>query len=80
MTQGYQSYCYLVVDGKVRRTPVEIGARGSDRVEVLKKQAPPAKAGEQGASEDFTGEEVVVQANLSALSDGQAVTVTPKGK
>lgn len=78
VTQGYQSYCFLVQDGKVRRTPVEIGARGDDRVEVLRRQAKPAKSGEEGAWEDFTGQEAVVQDNLAALSDGQAVSVASK--
>jgi Cu(I)/Ag(I) efflux system membrane fusion protein len=80
VTQGYQSYCFLVVDGKVRRTPVQIGARGNDRVEVLKKQARPSKSDDEGAWEDFTGQEVIVQSDLSALSDGQPVTVAPREK
>jgi multidrug efflux pump subunit AcrA (membrane-fusion protein) len=80
VTQGYQSYCFLVVDGKVRRTPVEIGARGTDRVEVLKKQTRPTQSGEDGPWEDFTGQEAVVQGNLPTLVDGQAVTVAPRDK
>ena len=40
--QGYQSYCFVVEVGKARRAPIEIGARGSERVEVLKKQARPS--------------------------------------
>jgi RND family efflux transporter MFP subunit len=75
VTHGYQSFVYLVEDGKVHRTFVEIGARGSDRVEVLRKQAKPVKAGEEGAWENFTGTEAVVGGDLSGLSDGQAVTV-----
>jgi RND family efflux transporter MFP subunit len=78
--QGYQSYCFLVVDGKVRRTPLEIGARGNDRVEVLKKQAMPGKSGEKGVWEELSGQEVVVRSDLSALSDGQQVTVTARDK
>jgi multidrug efflux pump subunit AcrA (membrane-fusion protein) len=77
VTQGYQSYCLLVVDGKARRTPIEVGARGTDRVEVLKKQGKPAKAGSEGAWEDLTGQEIAVSGNLSALTDGQAVRVAP---
>jgi RND family efflux transporter MFP subunit len=80
VTQGYESYCYLVEDGKVRRTPIEIGTRGTDRVEVLRKQAKPAKPGAAGVWENFTGQEVVAQGDLSALADGQAVTVAPKDK
>jgi RND family efflux transporter MFP subunit len=80
VTQGYQSYCFLVSNGRVRRTPVEIGARGTDRVEVLKKQTRPAKSGEEGVWEDFTGQETVVRDNVSALRDGQAVTIASEAK
>jgi multidrug efflux pump subunit AcrA (membrane-fusion protein) len=80
VTQGYQSYCFLVVDGKTRRTLVELGVRGNDRIEVLKKQARPGKSGEEGAWEDFTGQEVIVRTDLSALGDGQPVTVVAGAK
>jgi multidrug efflux pump subunit AcrA (membrane-fusion protein) len=80
VTQGYQSYCFVVEDGKVWRTVVELGARGTDRVEALRKWIKTAKSGEEGAWQDFTGEESVVRGNLAGLSDGQAVSVTPGGK
>jgi RND family efflux transporter MFP subunit len=73
--QGYQTYCFVVEEGKVRRTGIEIGARGTDRVQVLKKQTRPAKKGEEGRWEDFTGEERVVSSNPGSLTDGQQVTV-----
>src|SRR5262249_42383484 len=65
-TQGYRSYCFLVEDGKVRRTRIEVGATGDKRVEVLRKQVPPAQPGVEGVWENFTGRETVVQGNLSA--------------
>jgi RND family efflux transporter MFP subunit len=77
VTQGYQSECFLVVDGKLQRTPIELGSRNSDRVEVLKKQVKPVEPGGQSAWEDFTGQETVVQGDLSGLSDGQPVSVAP---
>jgi multidrug efflux pump subunit AcrA (membrane-fusion protein) len=80
VTLGYQSYCFMVEDGKLRRTPVEIGGRATDRVEVLKKQSRPATPGTEGAWDGFTGQEVVVQGNLSGLSDGQLVSVGSKDK
>jgi RND family efflux transporter MFP subunit len=76
VTQGYQTSCFLVMDGKVRRTPVEVGGRGTDRVQVLKKQPRPTKPDEEGRWEDFTGQEQVVLNNLGALTDGQPVTVS----
>jgi RND family efflux transporter MFP subunit len=80
VTQGYRSHCLLVVDGKVRRTPVEIGARGTDSVEVLRKQVGSQRPGEQAVWESLTGQETVVEGNLSALHEGQAVTVAERGK
>jgi HlyD family secretion protein len=77
VTQGYQTYCFLVENRQARRTLVRIGARGGDRVEVLKKQAKPAKAGDEGTWEDFTGDELVVQGNPGSLTDGQPVTIAP---
>lgn len=77
---GYQTFCYLVVDGKAKRTLVELGARGTDRVEVLKKQTKAAKPGEDALWENFTGDEIVIKGNLAGLSDGQAVSVAAGGK
>jgi RND family efflux transporter MFP subunit len=73
--QGYQSYCFVVDNGKARRILIEIGARGGDRVQVLKKQARPAKPGEEGRWEDFTGQEQVIRSNAGSLTDGQPVTI-----
>jgi HlyD family secretion protein len=70
VTRGYQSYCYQMQDGKARRLPIELGARDSACVEVLKKQPRPG-----GPWEPFTGEEQIVQGNLSEVHDGQAVTI-----
>jgi RND family efflux transporter MFP subunit len=76
--EGYKSYCFLVEDGKARRTRVEVGARGTDRVEVLRKQVKTADGKEKW--EPFTGQELVVQGNLAELHDGQAVAATAAGK
>jgi RND family efflux transporter MFP subunit len=76
VTQGYRTFCFLVEDGKVWRTPVEIGARDSQRVEVLKKQARPITPGDQRPWQDFKGGEEVVQGNLSGLHDGEPVRVS----
>ncbi len=77
VTQGYQTYCFLVEDGKLRRTLLQVGARSADRVEVLKKQA---GSGGKLSWQDFTGEEIIVQDNVSALTDGQRVNTSPAEK
>src|SRR5262245_20191874 len=36
--QDAQPYCYLLQDGKAKRTPLKLGARSGDVVEILEKQ------------------------------------------
>jgi HlyD family secretion protein len=72
--QGEQNYCYRVENGKAVRTPLRVGLRGGEWVEVLKKQTRPAKAGEEAGWEDFGGEEVIVASDAGSLSDGQTVS------
>ncbi len=69
VNEGYRHFCFVVENGKVRRTPVLVGSRGRQLVEVLKKQV-------EGAWEDFTGEERVVAGDLASLGDGQDVLVS----
>jgi multidrug efflux pump subunit AcrA (membrane-fusion protein) len=75
---GYHTFCYVVENDRVRRTPIEVGARNDQLVEVVKKQLPAAEPGEAPRWGAFTGEEEVVRGDLSGLSDGQAVSVSGK--
>ncbi len=75
VTAGYQRFCYIVQDGKVKRTQIEIGTRDGQRVEVLKKQVAASGAGESPRWENFTGDEIVVASDPASLTDGQAVQV-----
>jgi RND family efflux transporter MFP subunit len=79
-SQGEQAFCYRVQNGKTVRTPIQVGLRGNELVEVLKKQTNPAKAAEEARWEDFTGEEVVVASDPASLADGQAVSVLSRGE
>jgi HlyD family secretion protein len=73
VTQDEQSFCYLVENGKAVRTPIQVGLRGDELVEVVKKQTKPAKAGEEVRWEEFSGNEEIIPSNLSALHDGQTI-------
>src|SRR5207253_8474359 len=77
LTADAQTYCYCVENGRARHTPVKVGARDGDRVEVLKKMRKPARPGQEEVWEDFTGTEAIVATNPRALADGQAVSVAP---
>ncbi len=74
---GYQSFCFLFESGRVRRTPIKVGFRNDQLVEVLKKQAS-ATPGAEPRWESFGGKELVVQGELSGLKDGQEVNVSQK--
>src|SRR4029077_14392064 len=69
VTQGEQNFCYRVENGKAVRTPIQVGLRGSELVEVVKKQTKPGNPSEPGRWENFTGEEEIVQQNAESLSD-----------
>ncbi len=73
VNEGYQDFCFLWDNGKVRRTPIKIGLRGEGRVEVLKKRGP-------AGWEDFTGTEKVVESDIASLSDGQEVLLVASEK
>jgi RND family efflux transporter MFP subunit len=80
VTQGEQSFCFRIENGKTVRTPIKVGMRGNERgnelVEVLKKQTKTAQ-GPEGEWQDFTGDEVIA-ANAGSLTDGQAVKASAR--
>ena len=73
LTEGDQTFCYTVADGRAVRTSLQVGLRGGGLVEVLKKQARPASAVAEGRWEVITGAEEVVAGDAAALRDGQPV-------
>jgi hypothetical protein len=73
---GNQTYCYLAVDGKAVRTPVQTGVSDGTWVEVTGKLVRPAGASE-GTWEPFDGKEAVIDGDLSEISDGAPVQVGP---
>ena len=73
---GNQTYCYLAVDGKAVRTPVQTGVSDGSWVEVTGKLVQSSDSSE-GAWVAFDGTEAVIDSDLSELSDGAPVTVGP---
>jgi RND family efflux transporter MFP subunit len=68
INEGYRDNCYVLERGKLRRMRIELGARGEDRVQVLRKEI-------DGKWTKFNGGEDIVLGDLAALSDGQEVHV-----
>jgi RND family efflux transporter MFP subunit len=79
VTEGDQTFCFRVADGKAVRTPLQVGLRGGGLVEVLKKQVKSPSPGEEGRWEDVTGDEEIV-ADPAGLSDGQPVHAATENK
>jgi RND family efflux transporter MFP subunit len=77
ITKGYESFCFVVEGGKLRRTLIQVGTRTADRIQVLKKQQTTSGKVHWG---DFTGDEVIVQENAASLTDGQTVAISPGEK
>jgi hypothetical protein len=71
---GNQTCCYLVVDGKAVRTPVQIGVSDGSWVEVTGKLVQ-SDGSSEGAWVAFDGTEAVVNADLSEISNGGPVQV-----
>jgi hypothetical protein len=77
--QDDQAWVVRVVDIKALRTPVRLGLRDRERVEVLRKQTHSAGQGAHARWEDFIDADLVVADNPSALADEQEVTIRPTG-
>jgi HlyD family secretion protein len=73
---GNQTWCYLAVDGKAVRTPVQTGVSDGSWIEVTGKLVRAAGSSE-GTWEAFDGTEAVIDGDLSEISDGVLVTVDP---
>ncbi len=73
---GNQTYCYLVIDRKAVRTPVQTGVSDGTWIEVAGKLVKSTESPE-GDWVPFDGAEAVVDGNLSEISDGQRVEVDP---
>jgi RND family efflux transporter MFP subunit len=71
---GNQTYCYLALDGKAVRAPVQTGVSDGSWVEVTGKLVRSAGSSE-GTWEAFDGTEAVIDGDLSEISDGAPVKV-----
>jgi RND family efflux transporter MFP subunit len=65
-------YLYRIEQGKAWLTPVRIGLRDGDAVEILKKQT---RLSAGSAWDDIKGTEALVLTNPTALTDGQPIAI-----
>ena len=78
ITQGGETSCFIVHDGKAVLTQVKAGARDAQNSQVLKKRTAASKSGDAPAWQGFTGEEQIISTRVNAIADGQAVTMSNK--
>jgi hypothetical protein len=74
------AFCYQVDNGRVRRTPVRLGAQDGARVEVLEEQTATTDSAAEPRWQSFTGSELVVLSNPATLKDAEVVRVEQAGK
>ena len=77
--QDDQAWVVRLVANKAVRTPVRLGLRDRQRVEVLRKQRHSVNQGIAAEWEDFTDTDLVVRDNPSTFDDGQEITIRPEG-
>jgi HlyD family secretion protein len=71
---GNETYCYLIVDGKAVRTPVQTGISDGSWQEVTGRLVR-SDASSEETWRPFDGTESVVDADLTEISDGAPVTI-----
>jgi len=76
--QDDQAWVVRLMGNMAVRTPVRLGIRDRQRVEVLRKQKQSVAQGAPAEWEDFTDTELVVRDNPSALLDGQEIEIRPE--
>jgi RND family efflux transporter MFP subunit len=69
VTEGEQTYCYRVEDGKAVRLALQLGLKGGGLVEVLKKQVRSSSGGDEGRWEGLTGEEDIVASGTTVSEE-----------
>jgi HlyD family secretion protein len=77
--QDDQAWVVRLVANKAVRTPVRLGLRDRQRVEVLRKQRHSVDQRLAAEWEDFTDSDLVVRDNPSTFADGQEITIRPEG-
>lgn len=76
LTRDGQTFCYCANSGKAVRTPVKVGVRRGDVLEILKMQQRPAKPGDKARWVNCTGVEQVIATNPGELTEGQTIFVS----
>ena len=71
LTDGAVKYCFLVENGKATRRHVKVGTVNKGQIEILAKQLPPAKPGQEGAWVKLTGTERALIFDLHSIEEAK---------
>jgi multidrug efflux pump subunit AcrA (membrane-fusion protein) len=77
-TEGDDTFCFRVVDGKAVRTPLQLGLAGDGLVEVLKMRIREPGSSDAGDWTAVTGKEDIVAGDVDTLTEGQAIKAAEK--
>jgi HlyD family secretion protein len=77
LSDGAVKYCFLVENGKATRRNIKVGLTDKGQVEVLEKQMPAGKQGQEGAWVKFTGTERAILFDLHSIEESKATKAKP---
>ena len=75
LTEGDQTFCYRIEEGKAIRTPLQVGLKGNGLVEVLMKETQLSLSANEQHWTSITGEEMVVTSGATSVTNGQLVRI-----
>jgi len=75
LTEGDQTLCFCIEEGKAARTPLQLGLTGNGLIEILRKQSQVSLSNREPQWTEITGQEEMIVGAPLGLANGQNVTV-----
>jgi RND family efflux transporter MFP subunit len=75
LTEGDQTFCFCIEEGKAVRTPLQVGLTGNGLIEVLRKQSQVSLSNSEPQWTQITGQEEMIVGAPLGLANGQTVAV-----
>jgi HlyD family secretion protein len=75
LTEGDQTFCFCIEEGKAVRTPLQLGLAGNGLIEVVRKLSRVSLSNSEPQWTEITGQEELIVGARLGLANGQNVTV-----
>ena len=75
LTEGDQTFCFCIEEGKAVRTPLQVGLTGNGLIEVVRKLSQVSLSNSEPQWTPITGQEDLIVGPPLGLANGQNVTV-----